>query len=91
MTAKSSISLTDDQYSFAKMLVDSGRFPGISAVMQQGIELLWQKMEDEALERAAQAELLRDRRSGPFLSAIRMHSRLSRMIARKRRVHVVRD
>jgi antitoxin ParD1/3/4 len=91
MTAKSSISLTDDQHSFAKMLVDSGRFPSISAVMQQGIELLRQKMEDEALERAAQAELLRDRRSGPFLSATRMHSRLSRMIARKRRVHVVRD
>jgi antitoxin ParD1/3/4 len=59
--------------------------------MQQGIELLRQKMEDEALERAAQAELLRDRRSGPFLSATRMHSRLSRMIARNRQVHVVRD
>lgn len=52
---------------------------------------LRQKMEYEALERAAQAELLRDRRSGPFLSAARMHSRLSRMIARKRRMHVVRD
>ena len=91
MTVKSSISLTDDQYSFAKRLVDLGHFRSVSAVVQQGIELLRKKMEDEALERAAQAELLRDRRSGPFLSATRMHSRLSRMIARKRRVHVVCD
>ena len=88
---KSSISLTDDQHSFAKTLVDSGRFPSVSAVMQQGIELLRERMEDEALERAALAEILGKRRSGPFVSAASMDARLSRMTARKRRAHAVRD
>jgi antitoxin ParD1/3/4 len=91
VTVKSSISLTDDQHSFAKTLVDSGRFPSVSAVLQQGIELLRAKMEDEGLERAALAEILGKRRSGSFLSATRMDSQLSRMIARKRRAHAVRD
>ncbi|WP_428675484.1 ribbon-helix-helix domain-containing protein [Reyranella sp.] len=91
MTIKSSISLTDDQHSFAKTLVDSGRFPSVSAVLQQGVELLREKMEDEALERAALAEILGKRRSGPFLSAARMDSRLARMIDKKRRAYAVRD
>ena len=91
MTVKSSISLTDDQHSFAKTLVDSGRFSSVSAVLQQGIELLREKMEDEALERAALGEILGSRRSGPFVSAKRMDSRLSRMIAKKRRANAVRD
>jgi antitoxin ParD1/3/4 len=91
MTVKSSISLTDDQHSFVKALVDSGRFPSVSAVMQRGIELLREKMEDEALERPALAEILGNRRSGPFLSAARMDSRLSRMIGKKRRAYAVRD
>jgi len=59
--------------------------------MQQGIELLREKMEGEALERAALAEILGNRRSGPFLSAKKMDSRLSRMIAKKRRANAVRD
>ena len=91
MTVKSSISLTNDQHSFAKKLVGSGRFPSVSAVLQQGVELLREKMEDEAMERAALAEILGKRRSGPFLSATRMDRRLSRMIAKKRRAHAVRD
>lgn len=40
MTVKSSISLTDDQHAFAKTLVDAGRFASVSAVLQQGVELL---------------------------------------------------
>jgi antitoxin ParD1/3/4 len=91
VTVKSSISLTDDQHSFARTLVDSGRFPSVSAVLQQGIELLRERLEDEALERAALAEILGKRRSGSFLSATSMDSRLSRLIARKRRAHALRD
>jgi hypothetical protein len=59
--------------------------------MQQGIELLRGKIEDEALERAALAEVLGSRRSGPFLSSQKMDRRLSKMIAKKRRAHAVRD
>lgn len=91
MTVKSSISLTDDQHSFAKTLVDSGRFASVSAVLQQGVELLRDKMDGEALERAALAEILDRRRSGQFLSAARMDGRLSRMIDEKRRARAVRD
>ncbi|MBX9942741.1 MAG: type II toxin-antitoxin system ParD family antitoxin [Reyranella sp.] len=91
MTVKSSISLTDDQHSFAKTLVESGRFASVSAVLQQGVELLREKMDDEALERAALAEVLGKRRSGAFLSAAKMDGRLSRMIDAKRRAREVRD
>lgn len=87
MTVRSSISLTDDQHSFVKTLVDSGRFPSVSAVVQQGIELLRDKMEVEAMERTALVEILGRRRSGAFLSATRMDGRVSRMIAGKRRAH----
>ncbi len=90
MTVKSSISLTDDQHAFARMLVESGRFPSVSAVLQQGVALLREKLEDEAVERAALAQLLQARRAGPFVSAAGMDARLARMIERKRRQHAVR-
>lgn len=91
VTVKSSISLTDDQHSFAKALVDSGRFPSVSAVLQQGVELLRERMENEAMERAALAEILGKRRSGAFLAAARMDSCLSRMMDKKRKARAVRD
>jgi antitoxin ParD1/3/4 len=91
MTVRVLISLTDDQHSFAKTLVDSGRFPSVSAVMQQGIELLREKMDDDSLERAALAEILGNRRSSSFLSAKTMDSQLSRMIAKKRVTYSGRD
>lgn len=90
MTVKSSISLTDRQHSFAEALVDAGRFPSVSAVLQQGVDLLRQQMENEALERAALAEVLTPRRGGRFVSGARMDDRLVRMLARKRRAHVAR-
>ncbi len=91
MTVKSSISLTDEQHSFAKALVDAGRFPSVSAVLQQGVELLRQQMENEAVERAALAEVLQQRRAGKFVPAAKMDARLSRMLTRKRQAHEVRD
>lgn len=91
MTVKSSISLTDDQHSFAKALVDTGRFPSVSAVLQQGVELLRRQMGDEALERAALAEVIAQRRSGKFVSGSKMDDRLTRMLTRKRQAHAVRD
>lgn len=75
----------------AKTLVDSGRIQYVSAVLQQGIVLRRAKMEDAALQRTALAVILGKRRSGPFLSAMGMDSRLSRMIAKKRRAYAVRD
>lgn len=90
MTVKSSISLTGNQHSFAKALVDAGRFPSVSAVLQQGVELLRQQIENEALERAALAEVLTQRRGSKFVSGAKMDDRLARMLARKRQAHAVR-
>ena len=90
MTVKSSISLTDDQHSFAKTLVDAGRFPSVSAVLQQGVELLRRQLEDEALERAALAAVLTQRRGGNFVSGAKLDDRLARMLAQKRPTHEIR-
>ncbi len=69
MTIKSSISLRDDQHAFAKTLVAGGRFPSVSAVVQQGLDLLRQQDADAAADRAALLALLAERASGPFISA----------------------
>lgn len=91
MTVKSSISLTDAQHAFAKTLVDAGRFSSVSAVLQHGVELLRSEMEAETLERNALAELLAQRRSGSFISAAEMDSRLADMLKRKRQKHGIHD
>ena len=87
MTVKSSISLTDEQHAFARALVEAGRYASLSAVLQQGIDLLRQRMDAEALETEALRELLSRRRKGAFVSADGMDARLRRMIADKRRAH----
>ena len=58
MTVKSSISLTDEQHSFAKELVEAGRYSSVSAVLQQGIDLLRQHMQDDDLQRTTLKALL---------------------------------
>jgi antitoxin ParD1/3/4 len=69
MTVKSSISLRDDQHAFAKTLVQGGRFPSVSAVVQQGLDLLRQQDADAQAERAALQTLLAERAGGRFISA----------------------
>lgn len=87
MTVKSSISLTDEQHAFARALVEAGRYTSVSAVLQQGIDLLRQRMDAEEAETAALRALLSRRRDGQFVDAERMDARLKAMIADKRRVH----
>lgn len=87
MTVKSSISLTDEQHAFAKALVDTGRYATLSAVLQQGVDLLRQRRDAEEIEVSALRELLSRRRSGEFLTSQRMDERLASMIADKRRAH----
>jgi antitoxin ParD1/3/4 len=88
---KSSISLGDEQHAFAKTLVEAGRFPSMSAVLQRGIELLRQQLETEAMERAALAEVLKQRRAGGFISGDKMDERIAAMLARKRQAHAIQD
>ena len=87
MTAKTSVSLTDEQYAFVRTLVEAGRYSSVSAVLQQGIDLLRGRMDAEELEREALREVLARRRSGGFVSGAQMDGRIADMIAAKRRAH----
>ena len=87
VTVKSSISLTDEQHAFARALVEAGRYSSLSAVLQQGVDLLRQRTDAEALEIAALRELVSRREKGEFISPDEMNVRLERMIAEKRRAH----
>ncbi len=87
MTVKSSVSLTDEQYAFAKGLVDAGRHASVSAVLQQGIDILRRRTDAEETEVAAQRELLSRRRKGELVTAQEMDDRLATMIGDKRRRH----
>ena len=87
MTVKSSISLTDEQHASATALVEAGHYSSLSAVVQQGVDLLRQRMDAEATEIEALRELEYRRQKGEFGSADEMDARLERMFAEKRRAH----
>jgi antitoxin ParD1/3/4 len=87
MTVKSSISLTDQQDAYARTLVDEGRYPSLSAVIQQGLDLLRQKTEAEEAEVQALRALVEQRRAGGFVSTDAMRTRVAGMLKRKRREH----
>ena len=77
MVIKSSVSLREDQHAFAKALVDAGRFPSVSAVLQQGLDLLRQQDADAQADRAALQVLLQQRANGSFVSADQLRARLA--------------
>ena len=77
MVVKSSVSLREDQHAFAKALVDAGRFSSVSAVLQQGLDLLQQQDADIQADRAALQTLLQQRANGPFISADQLRARLA--------------
>ena len=87
MTVKSSVSLTDEQHSFAKALVEAGRYASLSAVLQRGVDLLRQRTDAYELETEALRELLARRREGEFIDADRMDARLAEVISGNRRAH----
>ena len=77
MVIKSSVSLREDQHAFAKTLVGAGRFPSVSAVLQQGLDLLQQQEADAQADRAALKVLLKQRANGAFISADQLRARLA--------------
>lgn len=77
MTIKSSISLRDDQHAFAKALVEGGRFPSVSAVVQQGLDLLRQQDADAQADRAALRAILAERAGEPFVTGDDLRARLA--------------
>jgi len=84
MTVKTSVSLTDSQEAFARELVERGRYPSLSAVLQHGLELLRSERELEEAELAALRALLKTRRDGAFISVAKGRARTQRMIRAKK-------
>ncbi len=85
MGVKSSISLSDQQDAFARGLVEQGRYSSVSAVIQNGLDLLRQRTEAEEVETAALKALLVARSQGDFVAATDMDVRIAAMIDEKRR------
>ena len=77
---KSSVSLREDQHAFAKALVDAGRFPSVSAVLQQGLVLLQQQDADIQADRAALQALLQQRAKGAFISADQLRAKVASQV-----------
>lgn len=84
MGVKSSISLSDQQDAFARSLVEQGRFSSVSAVIQNGLDLLRQRTEADEAETTALKVLLADRLQGDFISRQEMNTRVAAMIDKKR-------
>ncbi|ATG45416.1 putative addiction module antidote protein family protein (plasmid) [Phaeobacter piscinae] len=87
MSVKSSISLTKAQDDFARALVAEGRYSSLSAVLQQGLELLREETEARRVDTAALRALIAERRDGAFVSASDGRQRTADLLARKRMQH----
>ncbi|WP_420006072.1 type II toxin-antitoxin system ParD family antitoxin [Arenibacterium sp. LLYu02] len=84
MSVKASISLTEAQEAFARGLVSTGRYSSLSAVLQQGLELLRHQTEADSAETEALRLLLAERRAGPKVDATAARASTTDMLARKR-------
>ncbi|MCO5733632.1 type II toxin-antitoxin system ParD family antitoxin [Rhizobium sp. SSA_523] len=84
MTVKTSVSISDQQDAFARRLVEEGRYSSVSAVVQQGLELLREQTEMKEAELAALRALLDERAKGPFLTMEESKQQIREMLARKK-------
>lgn len=84
MSVKASVSISDQQDSFARRLVEEGRYASLSAVVQRGLELLRQETELKDAELAALRDLLAERGQGAFISVEDGKGRTVDMIAAKK-------
>lgn len=84
MSVKSSVSISEQQDSFARKLVEEGRYSSLSAVVQRGLELVREEHELHEAELAALRNLLVEREKGPFLSAEQSRKHLDELIEAQR-------
>ena len=87
MSVKASVSISEQQDAYVRDLVDQGRFSSVSAVVQQGLDLLRKQDEAALLESAALKVLLEERMKGPFIPSEQFRSKTDKMLAQKRRYH----
>jgi antitoxin ParD1/3/4 len=86
MTAKTSISLTDDQEAYARSLVESGQYPSLSAVLQRGLDMLRRETEMHDAELEAMRSLIDQRRAGAFVNIAAGEANTRAMLTRKRKL-----
>jgi antitoxin ParD1/3/4 len=84
MTAKTSISLTNEQEAYARALVEKGQYPSLSAVLQRGLDMLRRESEMRDAELQALQTLIDQRRAGLFLDLATGEAETRAMLARKR-------
>ncbi|NDV50622.1 type II toxin-antitoxin system ParD family antitoxin [Salipiger sp. PrR003] len=80
MSVKASVSLSEAQEAYARDLVAQGRYASLSAVVQEGLELL--REQSQATD--ALRELLAERQAGTFVSLDEGERRTRDMIERKK-------
>lgn len=85
MSVKASVSISEQQDAYARDLVEQGRFSSISAVVQQGLDLLRKQDEADLLEAAALKVLLEERQNGTFVSSSEFANQTKDMLAQKKR------
>jgi antitoxin ParD1/3/4 len=87
MSVKASVSFTAAQADFARGLVEAGRYPSLSAVVQRGLELLRADTEAREAELAALRGLLAARAGDETVGVGEGRGTTEAMIAAKRRAH----
>jgi len=87
MSVKASVSITNQQESFARKLVEDGRFPSLSAVVQRGLELVREETELKDAELAALKTLIERRAEGEFVTMEESHRRVEAMIEAKKKAY----
>lgn len=80
MSVKASVSISETQEAYARELVAQGHYASLSAVIQQGLELL----REQSQTKDALRELLVRRQVGSFVSLDEGERRTQDMIARKK-------
>jgi antitoxin ParD1/3/4 len=83
MTAKPTVSLTDQGYDFARSLVAKGRFASLSAVLQHGLTLVAREEDEHEARLAAIRADLERRAAQPSLPTEEMDRRLAAWRARR--------
>jgi antitoxin ParD1/3/4 len=84
MSVKTSVSISKQQDAFARKLVEEGRFSSVSAVVQQGLELLREETEAKEAELDALRALIAERRAGEFLSRDESDRQIEELIETKK-------
>jgi antitoxin ParD1/3/4 len=87
MSVKASVSLTVQQADFARALVEAGRYPSLSAVVQRGLELLRAETKVREAELAALRGLLAARAEEGTVAPGEGRGATEAMMAAKRRAH----